>query len=236
MADRRAEDMHGRIVDAPIVVRSAIDQRRVVLHPDEVRQRAGDLVGQQFARFQVLDPRGKAFGAVGIGRIGEIAAVLRNRKRAQAEIFDPFGQRVLVEDQDVVAPGNRLAVIFAVFRAFLELRPVEIIPAALRHGGIVFLDARLHLREQFVDQRLLRLHPRFEPRVFGLQMVEHVLVVDRRIGLVAQPVIGVGNRDPVVRIAVVAFFGSRRRSRLWHCGPFGVLGVERRAERQRCGR
>ena len=60
-ADRRSEDMHGRIVDAPIVVRSAIDQRRVVLHPDEVRQRAGNLVGEQFARFQVLDPRGKAF-------------------------------------------------------------------------------------------------------------------------------------------------------------------------------
>ena len=147
-----------------------------------------------------------------------------------------IGQRVFIEDQLSIAARDRFAIIFAVFRAFFEFGPVEPVAILLRHGGIVFLDPALHFFEQFVDQRLLRFHPRFEPGVFRLEVIENVRVVHGRIGLVLEPVIGIGDGDPVMRIAVIALLGCGRGSRLCHVCSFGVLRIKRRGECQRRGR
>ena len=248
LAYRRSQNMQRRIVHAPIVVGDAIDQPAILHDPDEAGQRAGDCVGQQLAGLQILDPDVEPLGAVVVGRIGEIAPVVAHREGAEAEIFLALGERVLVEDQLRIAARHRLAVIFAIFRAFLEFGPVEIVALPLRNGGIVLLDPRLHLFEQRIDQLLLRLHLRFEPGVLGVQIGEHIRVIDRGIGLVVQPVVGIGNGDSVARVGMIALLGDRRRCRrgrsrrrngFGHGVPFenlgGGLGGERGGERQSGG-
>ena len=204
---RRAEHVQGRIVHAPVIVGEAIDQCLVVHHPDEIGQCARDFVGQVLARLQILDPCGEPLRTVGIDRVGEQPPVLRDREAAEAEIFVPFGKRILVEDQHTLSTVHRLAVVFAILRALFEFGPVEPVAAALGNGRIVLLDARLHLVEQFVDQFLVRLHPRLEPGVLCFEMGEHGLVGHLRIAGVAQPGVRIGDGDPVMRIGKVAFFG-----------------------------
>ena len=95
----------------------------------------------------------------------------------------------------VCAASRRLAVPVAILRALLERRPVKPVAVLQRDRAVVFLDAALHLLEQRFDQRRVRLHRRFEIGVLGLQIVEHVLVIDLGIALVAKPGIGVLDAD-----------------------------------------
>ena len=119
---------------APFLGRRAVDQRIVVRDPGEAAAQIGQLVGQQFARFEILDPRSVAFGPVVVGRIREVAPALAARERAEAEIVLALGQLVLVEKQLRIAARNGLAVMQAVVLALLEFGPVEPVAILLRHG------------------------------------------------------------------------------------------------------
>ena len=214
--DRRAEHVQLRFERAPFLGRGAVDQRGIVRDPGEPAAQVRQFVRQQFAGLQVLDPRGVAFRPVAVGRIGEIAPVLAHRRCTEPEVFQALCQFVLVEDQHRIAARYRLAVMLAVLRALFEFGPVEPVAILLRNGGIVFLDPGLHLFEQGVDEFLLRRHARFVPGVFRLHVVEDVLVIDRRIALVLEPVIRIGDRDPVMGIGMVALLGLGRRGRCSH--------------------
>ena len=164
-----------------------------------------------FARLQILDARSVALRTVGVGRVGEIAPVLANAERAQAEIFEASSQLILVEDQlrlGICGSAHGLAIVLAVLRALFELGPVHIVAVALRNGGIVLFDPRAHLGEERLGELFLPRHLRLEIGVLRLHIIEHVLIIDRRIGLVIEPIIGVADGDPVVGVCVLAFLGN----------------------------
>ena len=107
-------------------------------------------------------------------------------------------------------PRDRLAVPGPILRARLERPPVEPVAVADRDRAVVLLDPPLHLLEQLVDQRLVLRLPALEIGVLGLQIGEHVGVIDLRIFGIAQPVPRVLDRDAVAFVAVGALLGVGR--------------------------
>jgi hypothetical protein len=106
--------------------------------------------------------------------------------------------------------SSRAAVPGAVLSAGLKGPPIFEGAVLHRHRRIVLLDAPPHLLEQCIDQRPVRLHRRFEIGILGLQIVEHVLVIDLGIARVAQPRIRVLHLYAVALVAVGALLGARR--------------------------
>ena len=205
---RLAQPVQPRIVGAPLFVGEAVDQPPVTSDPDQPGQRTGNLVGQHFASGKVLDPRSEAFGAVVIDRPGQHGPVLRDRQRAEPEVFLALGQRDLVEDQLIRPACHGPPPPLLVFRALLEFDPVEVVAILLRHRFVRFLDPRAHLGEQAVDQRLLRRHPRLEPGVFRLEVGKDLRILDLRIKGVAQPGVVIGHGDTVMGFDVRHFLGD----------------------------
>ena len=195
---------------APFLGRGAVNQRGIARDPDKVAAQVGDDVGEQLARLQILDPRGETLRPVGVGREGEIALVLADRGGAKAEVFLALCQHVFVNQQFGFAARDGFTPMLAVLRAFLELAPVEVVAVFLRNRGVVLLDTATHFREQRVCQRGLACHFRFEIGVLRLDVIEHVLVVHHRIGLVVEPVIRVFDGDPVHGVGVRALLRDRR--------------------------
>ncbi len=199
---RLAQPVQTGIVDPPLLGGQRVDQRLVVRHPDEAGQSAGDLIRQELAGGQILDPRREAFRAVVVHRIGQQPAVGAGGDGAQVEVFLALRQRHFVEDQfvgaAVVDRADGTAPPLLVFRALLELDPVEPVAVLLRHRLIGFLDAGPHFLEQRVDLPLAPCHPRFEPAIFRFQVLQHGLVGDLRITGIAQPCIIVGDGQAMV--------------------------------------
>ena len=102
------------------------------------------------------------------------------------------------------------AVEFAILPAFLEFGPIFKIPVALRNSCIRFLDAPAQFGKQRIDQRLAPVHLRFEIGIFGAEILEHILVIDSGIAIVAQPVIRIRNGYAVPGKAMVALLGAWR--------------------------
>jgi hypothetical protein len=94
------------------------------------------------------------------------------------------------------ARASAAAVPGAILRAGLERPPIFVVAVLHRDRGIVLLDAAAHLLEQSLDQRLVRLHRRFEIGVLGLQIVEHVLVIDLGIARSRSQCIGILDLTP----------------------------------------
>ena len=213
LADRRAQHMHPCIIGAPVFVGEAVEQRLAISGPDQRRQGAGDHVRQQRAGFEIADVHREALAAVGIDAIGEPAAALADRHRAEAEIIMPLRQRRLIEDELVLAAvlgsADRAAIPFAILRPHLERAPVDPVAVLLRHRAVILLDAPLHLREQRVDQWLVRLHRLFEPAILLLQIGENFLVLHIGIAGVAQPGIGVVDRPAMMLDMVLAALRDR---------------------------
>ena len=84
-------------------------------------------------------------------------AVRRHGDRAQAEIIQPGRGRDLVEDQFFGAAIKLAPKPLPVLRARLERPPIFERPVGQRDAGQILLDAALHLLEQGIDQRLVRL-------------------------------------------------------------------------------
>ena len=231
--NRRADHVELGFERAPFLGRGAVDQRGIARDPHQIAAQIGKLVGQMLAGLEILDPRGVAFRAVGIGRIGEIAPVLADRGCAEAEIFEALGQLVLVDQQFIRPSRSGFAPMLAILRAFLELAPVDVVAILLRDGAVVFLDARAHLGEQRFGERRLGGHMRFEICVLGLHMGQHLFIIHHRIGFVVEPVIGVFDGDPVIGVAVRTLGsdggldgGGRRggSSRSGHAGRILTIG------------
>ena len=221
--NRGADDVQLRLQRPPLLGRRTIDQRCVLRDPGQAAAKVGQLVRQQLTGLKVLDPRGVAFRTIVIRRIGKEPAIVRDRKRPEPEIVLSLGQFVLIEDQRLVATSGGASIPFAIFLPLVEFRPVDPVTIFLRDRGIVLLHTALQLFIDRVDQPLLRRHPRLEPRIFRLDVIEYILVIDHRIGLVLEPVIGIRNGDAVVGIAMLALFRDGRGSR----GVFGQFHILR---------
>ena len=179
---------------APFLGRRRVNQARVIRDPGDPAAKVGEFIVKVFARLQILDPRGVTLRPVGVGRIGEIAPVPADAHCAKAEIFKTLGQFILVENKlrlGILGRTHGFAIMLPILGAFLELGPVEIVAVALGNGGIVLFDPCAHFGEERLGQILLPRHLRLEISILGLHIIEHVLVIDRGIGLVIEPVIGV---------------------------------------------
>src|SRR3990170_121424 len=95
---------------------------------------------------------------------------------ADAEICLAFSFVVAVEDDFLVAALARRTKDPRLFAAELERRAIGIGAILRRDGRIVFLDASLHLREEFFPEFGRVLHKRRLVGVLGLEMR-----ADRRI-------------------------------------------------------
>ncbi len=94
-------------------------------------------------------------------------------------------------------------------RAGVEGRPVNVVAVLLRNAGIVILHPAFHLGEDGVDEFLMRLHLRFEIRILGVEIGQHIGIGDIRITGIAQPRVRILDRDAMAREAVRHTFGNR---------------------------
>ena len=71
---------------------------------------------------------------------------------------------------------------------------------ALQNGGVpVEADlAHFDTIHEFIDERLMGVHLRFEVSVLGFEVGEYFRILDVRVRRVLEPVVGILNRDSVV--------------------------------------
>ena len=215
-----------------MLVHDAVEQRPVVRRPNRVAERVLQGVRQHRAGCEVLDEYGEALGAAGVGAVRQITAVVADRECAEVEVLVSFGECGLVEHRlrrirrvcRPARPGPVLA-------AGREPPLVVVIPVLDGHRLVVRLLPRLDLFEQRLRERLVGCHDRVEVAVLGFEIGDHVSVVDGRIALVPEPVIGVLDLDPVVGVGVGPLFGHRRRVDFRHVG--GLVAPSRQSADQR---
>ena len=85
-----------------------------------------------------------------------------------------------------------------ILRAFFEFRPIDIGAILLRNATIILFDAAFHFLKDRFYKLGLRRHLCFKIRVFGFQMIEDFLVINRGIACIAQPMIFIGYRHIVM--------------------------------------
>ncbi len=103
-------------------------------------------------------------------------------------------------------------------------------PSRTRDRRFVLLDAALHLLEQGLDELGMRLHRRFEIGVLGLEIGQHRLVLDLRIGRILQPGIGILDRIAVAFVAIRARLGAGRGWEVVRHEAFRVVARSCRAQ------
>jgi hypothetical protein len=97
-----------------------------------------------------------------------------------------------------------------ILEAFFKFGPLVPVAILLRYGAFVFLDARLHFREQRLGEGFLPLHILLEPLVFRFEIVEDIRVIDLGIALNIEPLSGVADRDAVALVAMRPLLGDGR--------------------------
>ena len=135
-----------------------------------------------------------------------------------------FGEGHLVEDRlhgigfvyGPAGPGPVLG-------AGLEPPLVEVVPVLQRHGFVVRFLPGLDLFEQSLRQFPVRFHDRIEVAVLRFEVGDYVVIVDGRITLVPEPVIGVLHLDAVAGEGMRPAVGHGRRDRLGGLRHVGVL-------------
>jgi hypothetical protein len=87
--------------------------------------------------------------------------------------------------------------------------PVDPVAVLLRDRTFVFLDPRFHFLEQLAGQRFLAGHILFKPLILLFQIIEHIFVIDLRIALVFEPVIGIADRIAMAFVTMGSLLGDR---------------------------
>ena len=153
----------------------------------------------------VADTDGEPLAAIGIGGIGQQAAIRADRLRAKAEIVMPLGEFGFGQHQLFGAARFRPPHPGAILIARFELPPIFKRAVGHRHRGVVLL----HPAFQFFVQPILKgrdgRHLRFEIRIFGGQIGQHIGIIDGGIAGILQPVVRIFHRDAMVGEAVRAF-------------------------------
>ena len=225
------------LVGAPVLVRHAVEQGRVVRRPHRVAERVFHGFREHIAAGQILDEHGVALGAAGIGAVRQVATVVADRKRAEVEILMSLGQGRLVEHRlRGVGFVCRPAGPYPVLGTGREPPLVVIVSVLDGHRFVVRFLPGLDFLEQRLCQVLVGFHDRIEVTVFRFEIGEHVGVVDGRIALIPEPVIGILHFDAVAGERVRPLFGHGRRDRhvgFRHVGVLGATGQRREDQRRR---
>ena len=238
--------MTTHLIRPPLLVDDGIEQDRVVRGPHGATLGVVDDVVEQFPAVEVLDAQREALGARRVGAVGQQTGVVGHGERPAPEIPDAGGERRFVED-DVRRAGRallRAGVLrrptrpYAVLRTFGE-SPLVVERAVLdRNVCVIRLLARLDFLVYRLDQFAARSHRRLEVGVLGLQIGDHVLVVDRWKAVVLQPAIGVLHGQAVEGVGRRSRFGHGRRRRVCHVGYLShmVRGIDRISRPRRMAR
>jgi len=190
---RRTEPVALRDVGTPVLREQRVEEGGVVVRPGEGATDPLDAVGQKLAGREVLHHERVALGAVGVGRVREVAVVGRERERAETEEVVALGERRLVEeDRFEVGPSRGPARPDLVLGAFARVPPAILVLAVLpRHGRLVRLLACDELAVQRVHEGAVRRQRCLEVGVLGAQVREDLGILDLRVRGVAQPEVGI---------------------------------------------
>ena len=224
---RVTEHVQAGAVGAPIVVHLGEDEAAAVGCPDDSAD--ADL-GHRLdvaAGGKVADAELEPLRAIVVDQGGGVAAVRADLQPAEPEILLALRLGGFVENRLRMAAGHDGdAIPGPVLRARRERPPVIIVPVALRDGAVILGHAPAHLGEERVGERAMGRHGGFEIGVLGAQVGQHVGVVDRRVGAVAQPVIRVldGHAVALEGIRPLLGDGGRRKAGLGGHGLVPGLG------------
>ena len=176
-----------------------VEERAAVVGPGQVFEHAGHRVGQVLPGAQVAKAQRVDAAASGVFGPGQQIAVRADGGGADLEEGLAGGACVLVQQQLFrrLRVGARGAAALThqerIFRARLVLAPQPPAVVIQRHAAVVFLDARAHLGNELVLQRLQGRQQPCRVGVFSFQVAHDFRPLDRRV-VVAQPVVFV---DPV---------------------------------------
>ena len=226
-------DVAPHLVGAPVLVRHAVEEGPIVRRPHRVAKGVFDGFREHVAAGQILDEHGVALGAAGVGAVRQVATVVADRERAEVEVLVFRGQGRFVEHRlDGVGFVNRPAGPCPVLGAGRVSPLVEVVSILDGHRLVIRLLPGLDFLEQRFRKTCVGFHDRFEVAVFCFEIAEHVGVVDGRIALVPEPVIGILHFDAVAGVRVRPLFGHGRRVGFRHVGVLGATG-QREDERRR---
>ncbi len=146
-----------------------VEERLVVRRPRD-RRDAGDLLGEELARREVLDPERVVSKPGVVRRVGEEGAVAADLSGADRHELLALGQGVDVE-VDLLGrlDAALLAAVDRVLLALLGARVVVPAAVAVGHRKVGFLDAPEHLVVESLSEGLGRLHEGVGIRVLGLE-------------------------------------------------------------------
>ncbi len=211
LTDNMVEDL-GRAV---VLVLQRIEEALAIGRPRAAAAGIFDDIGKVFAGFEVADAQGEIFGALVVVTPDAMTVIGRLVEAGQAEIILALGLLVAIQQHLFFAAAARGAKIMRLFAAGHEKRAIGIGSVIDGHGGIVLLDAALHLLEQLFLKRLGVAHRRFHIGVFRLQMgadggVQNGGVLEHGLPVIGpEPGVIVGAGDTVMRILNRPFFGGR---------------------------
>ena len=198
-----------------LLVLHGIKQRAIVCRPHDG---AGPLhfTGQRFARLQVLDAQRVLAEALGVGGVGQPAAVVGNVGVADREKRMALGQLIAVQQHFFrrigIRPRRRsaLAAVDGVLQTLLGARVVPPVAVAVGNRNVGLLHVAQHLLVELFAQPGQRRHHRLGIGIFSFEIGG-----DIRVFFVAQPCVVVGEQHSVhLGFAVVFAGGWGRRKRI----------------------
>ena len=166
LADDVVEDLGGAVV----LVLQRIKEALAIGRPCAAAAGVFHDVGKVFAGFEVADAQGEIFRTLVVITPDAVTVIGGLVETGKTEIILAFRLLVTVQQHVFFAAAARGAEIMRLLAAGHEQCPVSIRPVIHRHGGIILLDAALHLFEQLFLKRLGVAHGRFHIGVLGLQM------------------------------------------------------------------
>ncbi len=210
-------------VGPPRLVDRQVEDVPMVDRPRRTRCGVRNLVGQQLAGLEVLEPQRVPLVADHVHRVREQRAVVTERERAHREEVVSLGLGVAVEEHllaldrrvggqlrrcPVVRPGDGAPAVDAVLLALGGARVVPPVTESRRDRHVGLLRARLDLLEHLLPQRLQMLELLRGVRVLGLEVRD-----DLRILFGAEPFVMIDEGVPVMRPFERNPLGDRGRSR-----------------------
>ena len=153
-----------------VVVEARVEEAVVAGVPHAAATRIRDPVGQFLAAGDIAHAQREEFRTLVVEGPEQLVMVGRMVDAAETEVGLAFGFRVAVEHDLVGAAVARRAEVTRLLAAQPEGRAIGIGAILHRHGGIVLLDAPLHLGEQLAPQLGRVGHQRRLVGILGLEM------------------------------------------------------------------
>ncbi len=187
----------------PLLVDSTEEKPRAPGIPHDCADRLLYYVVQHLPGRNPPDPNRVAFSAGRIDGPGVKRPTRGHRLIGYCKILVAFRLARLVENRlDFLRLAHGMARPHLVLAALFEAPLVDVVTGAPRHAAFFGRHSPLDLFEDRPGEFGLRTHLRLEVRVFSLEVGEHIGVLYLWVARVAQPVVGVFDRDAMMSLAV----------------------------------